>query len=116
MLKIYAMQATKNVAVAFNGNLRENFEKGDKIITTRDEYRILLRLGFELIEEKYIGFDDIFQKSLAHEKTEKDENFHKDSIATDGNARSEGAKQKSSKKIKGENENPENPEPPKDGE
>ena len=54
MLKIYAMQATKNVAVAFNGNLRENFKEGDKIITTRDEYRTLLRLGFELIEEKDI--------------------------------------------------------------
>lgn len=89
MLKIYAMQATKNVAVAFNGNLRENFEKGDKIITTRDEYRILLRLGFELIEEKDIGFDDIFS-----EKNPK----------------------KSSKKDKEEDENPENSEPPKDGE
>lgn len=89
MLKIYAMQATKNVAVAFNGNLRENFEKGDKIITTRDEYRILLRLGFELIEEKDIGFDDIFQKENS---------------------------KKSSKKIKEEDGNPENPEPPKDGE
>lgn len=76
MLKIYAMQATKNVAVAFNGNLREDFKKGDKIITTRDEYRALLRLGFELIEEKDIGFDDIFSEKKSKKpsaKTEKEE-------------------------------------------
>lgn len=92
MLKIYAMQATKNVAVAFNGNLRENFKEGDKIITTRDEYRNLLRLGFELIEEKDIWFDDIF---TSKEKETKKEN---------------------SKDSETQEKDPENPEPPKDGE
>lgn len=96
MLKIYAMQATKNVAVAFNGNLRENFKEGDKIITTRDEYRNLLRLGFELIEEKDIWFDDIFiSKEKETEKSSKKEN---------------------SNDPETQEKDPENPEPPKDGE
>lgn len=96
MLKIYAMQATKNVAVAFNGNLRENFKEGDKIITTRDEYRNLLRLGFELIEEKDIGFDDIF--SSKEKETKK------------------SSKKENSKDPETQEKDPENPEPPKDGE
>ena len=88
MMKIYAMEATQNVAVAINGNLRENFKEGDKIITTHDEYKNLLRLGFVLLEEKEIGFDDIFTKEKETKKSSKKENT----------------------------KDPENPEPPKDGE
>lgn len=85
MLKIYAMEATQNVAVAINGNLRENFKEGDKIITTRDEYKSLLRLGFVLTQEKEIGFDDVFtsEKKEAKKPSKKDDSKNPETQKTE---------------------------------
>lgn len=59
MIKLFAMECNSNVAVAINGRKRENFEAGAKVLVTRDEYLTLLRLGFKLLGEAEVTYDDI---------------------------------------------------------
>lgn len=71
-MKIYAMEFTSNVAVAINGNKRQNFEAGDKVIVSRSEYLSLLRLGATLISEKKLAYSDVFKKAEKVEKQSKE--------------------------------------------
>lgn len=66
------MEFTSNVAVAINGNKRENFEAGDKVIVSRGEYLSLLRLGATLISEKELTYSDVFKKAEKVEKPTKE--------------------------------------------
>lgn len=60
MLKVYWLIATEKVGVAINGGKRENFKKWDKVLVTVFEKNQLLRLWFQLVEEKALEFKDIF--------------------------------------------------------
>lgn len=53
------MEATDNVAVAINGNKREDFEAGDKVLVTFGEHLSLLRLGFSFVGEAEVTYSDI---------------------------------------------------------
>lgn len=97
MIKLFAMEARSNVAVAINGRKRENFAEGDKVLVTRDEYLTLLRLGFKLVGEAEVSYDDIASLVVSPEppvavkeveKPQKQKKTAKDESKTD----SEGEK------------------------
>jgi hypothetical protein len=92
MVKVYAMEFNSNLAVGINGNKRANFETGDIVVVTRDEYISLLKLGCSLVGEKEVTYDDVKgslvtpeekQKLLAKEekKRQKDHQDYLDQVA-----------------------------------
>lgn len=72
-MKVFALECQGNIAVAINGNRREDFKKGDIILVGRDEYLACIRLGFTLVEEIDLKYEDISKKSKKkqQEKEEK---------------------------------------------
>lgn len=71
MIKLFAMEATSNIAVAINGRKREDFEEGDKVLVTRDEYLSLLRLGFKFVGEAEVNYSDIAKIVVSPEDAAK---------------------------------------------
>lgn len=67
-MKVFALECQGNIAVAINGNRREDFKKGDIILVGREEYLICIRLGFTLIEEIDLKYEDISKKSKKKEE------------------------------------------------
>lgn len=74
-MKVFALECQGNIAVAINGNRREDFKKGDIILVGRDEYLICIRLGFTLVEEIDLKYEDISKKSK--KKDQKDQKQEK---------------------------------------
>lgn len=71
MIKLFALEATSNLAVAINGGKRENFEEGDKVLVTRDEYLPLLRLGFIFLGEVDVSYSDVSKLVVSPEDIAK---------------------------------------------
>jgi hypothetical protein len=71
MIKLFAMEATSNIAVAINGRKREDFGEGDKVLVTRDEYLSLLRLGFKFVGEAEVTYKDIAKLVVSPEDVAK---------------------------------------------
>lgn len=69
MLKVCWFIAKDKVSIAINGNKRQDFKKWDKVLVAYSERLQLIRLWFELIDEKELSFEDIFWKKV--EKKEK---------------------------------------------
>lgn len=60
MLKLYAIEFTSNLAVELWGERRKPYKAGDRVLITRDERLMLLRLGCKQLGEKEVNVDDVF--------------------------------------------------------
>lgn len=89
MVTLYWFEFTDNLAVSIGGWKRENFQAGDRVVVTQQDYLMLLRLGCVLVWTAELTFKDV--ESLLVSPEEKAKEAEKASRATQ-KAQKEAAK------------------------
>lgn len=80
MLKLCWFEFKNKIVASINWERRQVFEKWDKVIVTEKDKLTLMRLGWKLIWEKEVWFDDVFIELETTNPTDKEKKALKTQI------------------------------------
>jgi len=57
---VYGFEIQDKTAFSLSGQKRTAYKKGEKILVSKEDKLMLLRLGHKLVDEKELSYKDVF--------------------------------------------------------